>query len=121
MNKSDIKLIITVFMIILFMFSLFIFTKEEDNKVAQVYYKNKLIKEIDMSQDINEEYEVIATMGIVVIEYDNGKIRVKEETSNRNLCSKQGFIDESYETIVCLPNELIVLIKAKDNLDTIIK
>ena len=46
-----------------------------------------------------------------------------EEESPLHLCSKQGFIEESYESIVCLPNKIVIKIssKKKKDLDTILR
>jgi hypothetical protein len=120
MNKSDIKLVSIIFIISL-VFIVYFYLNKADNKVAKVYYRNDLVKEIDMSINEVKEYTIIGTNGDVVILYENGKIRVKEENSKRNLCSIQGFIKESYETIICLPNEVIIKIEAKENLDTVIR
>jgi hypothetical protein len=121
MNKEDIKLIGSLSILILVVFIFFIMTKEQGNKEAVVYYKDDIILTIDLTKEETKEYIVKGTNGDVLIVHDNGQIRVKEENSPRHLCSKQGFIKESYESIICLPNEIVIKIMAKDNLDTIIK
>ena len=56
---------------------------------------------------------------IEVLDY---KIRVVEENSPLHLCSKQGFIDKSYETIVCLPNKVVIkLVSDSEGLDGVVK
>ena len=121
MNKSDIKLIIIILVLSLLFLINFYLNKVDTNKVAKVYYKNEIVLEIDMQKEGIKEHTIKGTNGDVVIFYENGKIKVKEETSRRNLCSKQGFIKESYESIICLPNEVVIKIEAKDSLDTVIK
>ena len=34
---------------------------------------------------------------------------------------KQGYIKESYEMLICLPNKVVIKIEDKDNVDTIVK
>ncbi|MDD4644245.1 MAG: NusG domain II-containing protein, partial [Bacilli bacterium] len=103
----------------------FLLFKAMDNngsKEAHVYYDNDLILKIDL--DINEvkEYKVEGLNGDVILEAKKGKVRVKEEISPLNLCSNQGFIQSSYEVIVCLPNKIIVKIVEKDkNIDVIVR
>ena len=121
MNKSDIKLIIIILVLSSLFLIKFYLNKVDTNKVAKVYYKNEIVLEIDMQKEEIKKHTIKGTNGDVVILYENGKIKVQEEISRRNLCSKQGFIKESYESIICLPNEVVIKIEAKDSLDTVIK
>lgn len=107
MNKNDIKLIIIVLLITISLFSLSLFQKKASiARKANVYYANDLILEIDLS--INKTYEVEGDNGKVVIEVLNNQIRVVEENSPYHLCSKQGFISNSGQSIICLPNKIII-------------
>lgn len=114
MNKKDIKLIVSILIISFLVLLIFKFYRN-DSKYAYVYRNNKIIKKIDLTVD--NIYEVEGKLGIVKIEVLNNKIRVIEENSNYHLCSRQGFIDDSYSSIVCLPNEIII--KLKSDIDTI--
>ena len=104
MNRNDIKLIIIVLVITIILFSLSLFQKKAS--IANVYHENDLILEIDLS--INKTYEVDGDNGKVVIEVLNNQIRVIAENSPYHLCSKQGFISNSGQSIVCLPNKIII-------------
>lgn len=118
MNKSDIKLIVIISFISIFLLLIINLTKKDSNK-ALVYYNDKVIKEIDLNIDGN--YEVEGYNGKVIIEVKNNKIRVVEENSEKKLCSKQGYISESYESIVCLPNKIVITISSSNEIDTIIR
>lgn len=113
MNKNDIKLIIAILFFIILLFSLTIFRKK--SSFANVYYENELLLKIDLS--INNTYEVSGDNGKVVIEVLNNQIRVVEENSPYHLCSKQGFVSKSGESIICLPNKIIIKLP-NDELDT---
>lgn len=104
MNKNDIKLVVIVLIVIILLFSLTLFRKKAN--IANVYYENELILEIDLS--INKTYEVDGYNGKVKIEVLNNQIRVVEENSPYHLCSKQDFVSKSGESIVCLPNKIII-------------
>lgn len=122
MNKSDIKLIVIILVITSVVLLLLKMMDNNSSKEAHVYYDNDLILKIDL--DINEvkEYKVEGLNGDVILEAKKGKVRVKEEISPLNLCSNQGFIQSSYEVIVCLPNKIIVKIVEKDkNIDVIVR
>ena len=118
MNKSDIKLVFYSLVIILIIFIIFMF-QNNNNKIALVYYENKMILKIDLSK--NDEYIVDGYNGKVYLEVKNNQIRVKEENSPKHLCSYQGFISKTYETIVCMPNKIIIKIDAEEDLDTIVR
>ena len=115
MKRNDIVLIIIILLIaILF----FYFYPKENGKIANVYYENDLILKIDLKE--NKEYDVTGYNGNVHLVVENGKIKVEEENSPKHLCSKQGFISSSYETIVCLPNKIVIKIESEDSIDTVI-
>lgn len=62
-------------------------------------------------------YFILGNLGFIWIEYKDNKVRVKEETSPYNICSRVGFSD--LQPIICLPN--YVTIEFRDlGLDVII-
>ena len=115
MNRNDIKLILILsfFLILFFLFRNFF---DNDKKVANVYYNDNLIESISLSED--GIYTVDGYNGKVVMEVKDNKIRVIDETSKRNLCSKQGYGD----IIICLPNKIVIKVENSDNeLDGVVK
>jgi len=52
------------------------------------------------------------------IETKNGKLRVAEETSKYNICSKVGWEDRPGFPVVCLPNHVMVVIEGYAPSDT---
>lgn len=122
MNKSDLKLIIIILIIASTFLLVLNLKNSNSSKEAHVYYNNDLILKIDLDIDEVREYKVEGLNGDVILEAKKGKIRVKEEISPLNLCSKQGFIESSHEVIVCLPNKVVVKIIEKDNnIDVIVR
>lgn len=117
-NKSD---IILLAILIIMSLSLIIILKlnKTDSKVAKVYYNSDLVLTIDLSYD--KVYEVDGYNGKVVLKVKNSKIKVLEEKSPIHLCSKQGYIKNSYETIVCLPNKIVIEIDDSKTLDSVVK
>lgn len=60
-------------------------------------------------------YCVQGELGVVVIEYLNGKVKVIEETSPQNICQLQGETDSPAKPITCLPNYISITIKTEDD------
>jgi len=116
MNKSDTKLIIIIllFCFIILLISNLFKTKGE---VANVYYNNKIILKINLSK--NFEYDVKGYNGNIHIIVNNNRIKVSKESSLYHLCSKQGYISNSNETITCLPNKIVIKI-TNSKLDVIV-
>ena len=117
-NKFDIILIISIICIS----SIFIIINKinsKQGKYANVYYDSKLVKKIDLS--INKTYNVKGYNGNVKIVVKDKKIKVDSEISPLHLCSKQGYISKSYETIICLPNKIVIEIDSNKEIDTVVK
>ena len=118
LNKYDFILLISL--IILSIISIIMIKfNDKKGKIAVVYYDNKIIKKIDLS--INKTYTVKGYNGNVKIIVKNNKIKVDSEKSPLHLCSKQGYISKSYETIVCLPNKIVIEIDSSEEIDTVVK
>lgn len=120
MNKNDILLVIIICSVALFSLLMFNIFKNDNPKTAIIYYENKEILKINLTDDETNEYIVKGYNGDVKINTLNGKIKVVAENSPLHLCSKQGYISSSYETIVCLPNKIIIKIIDDDSLDSVI-
>ena len=117
MNKFDITLCI----ILLLISSIFYLLKPSSKgSEALVYYENNTVLTIDLTDKNLREYTVKGYNGDVLIETVDGKIRVKEEVSPKHLCSKQGYISNSGESIICLPNKVVIEIENND-VDTVVK
>ncbi|HHW69384.1 MAG TPA: NusG domain II-containing protein [Tenericutes bacterium] len=126
MNKNDKKISI-IFLLIAIIGLIFIYVnKNKENnyeKYALVYYNNDLILKIDLNSKEEKEYKVKGHNGEVIIKSAYGKVKVEKENSPLHLCSKQGYITSTYETIVCLPNKIVIKIdkKNKDDIDTMVR
>ena len=112
MNKTDLKLIIILLAVVGVIF-IYINTTKTEGNTAVVYYENKEILKIDLN--IDKEYTVEGLLGEVVLEVKDKKIRVKKETSDKHLCSKEGYIYTNNKSLVCMPNKIIVKITNKEN------
>lgn len=122
MNKQDLFLIIIVAIIGLSIYLGTILFNNDTAKVAKVYYDNKLVLTIDLSIDELKEYQVDGYNDKVVIEAKKNQIRVKEEDSPLHICSKQGWVNSTYEPIICLPNKVTIKIEStNEELDAVVR
>lgn len=121
MNKVD-KITISIILLILLLVIIFQKLNSNNlNKEAIIYYENKIVKKINLNINKKQEFDVQGYNGNIHIIAKKGKIKVTDEISEKNLCSKQGYISSSHEMIVCLPNKIVIKIEDKDELDTILR
>lgn len=118
LNKYDVLLVVFV---LLGALSGIFYSIKGSGKVnyAYVYYQNKEVLKINLKQK-SSIYRVDGKKGEVVIEAGEGKIRVIEENSPIHLCSKQGYIQNPHERIICLPNQVVIELSS-DEFDTTVR
>lgn len=102
--------------ILLLSLSLFLGTRHLvqafDSKEAQAvfYYKDQEVQRINMSQ--RGFYTVQGDLGPVIIEIQEGKVRIAEEKSPLHYCSMQGWVNTTNTPIICLPNRVVVVVES---------
>lgn len=118
MRKADRILIVAVMLIcLLSLIPLFINQKQAAVAVVKVRNEEKL--RLNLAE--NGTWTVKGTLGDVVIEVEDGAVRVTQENSPNHYCSRQGFVSNVNQPIVCLPNETVVVIEGKEeSFDTVI-
>lgn len=88
---------------------------QDDNVVIIV--GNKVEKKIPFDNlKESKTYEFNFNNNIGYIEVNNGRIRMVEmnqEICPKSICSETGWIDSAYQSIVCLPNQIIVRIEGE--------
>ena len=73
---------------------------------AMIYKDNIIVKEISLSRDSTTK------VGPMEFEVKSGKIRVSESDCKNHVCMQEGWISNPGQSIVCLPNHVIVEIPA---------
>jgi len=136
--------LILLFSVLLMIVELSINNKENEGSIAKITYRNNLIAEINLnnpnryktySEDFIEynkdnnsylyKFKVYnddeKDYFYIIVEVLDSKIRIKEETCKKHICSDRGFIKTKYESIICLPNEFIITIEnhSLNEIDTI--
>jgi hypothetical protein len=75
---------------------------------AAVFQDGKLCQRLKLDKD----QEVVLFNGRMLLELKDGRIRVKESDCPRRICLHTGWIQHPGETIVCVPNKMVIEINA---------
>lgn len=82
-------------------------------KEVVVSFKDSVVLRKSLTSDM--VYEVQGTLGPVKVEVKDEMVRVEKETSPNHLCSIQGWVGDANTPIVCLPNNIVVMIDSMDD------
>jgi len=66
----------------------------------------KIFKEVTLSRD--QQIEVPGPLGVTIISIRNRKARIASDPSPRQYCVRQGWLQQSGEIALCLPNQVSV-------------
>jgi len=69
---------------------------------ANIYQDNKLVKQIAMGQDTVYKFKNME------IEVNRGRIRIAKSDCARQVCVHTGWISSPAQTIVCVPNKVLI-------------
>ncbi|MCK4653951.1 MAG: NusG domain II-containing protein [Candidatus Cloacimonetes bacterium] len=75
-------------------------------KEVEIYFHNKFIKKCNLNDD-----QTLKLEDGIVVEIKDGKVRMKESTCRLQYCVKQGWSNRF--PIICVPNEVSIIIKSK--------
>ena len=93
--------------VILFAAPLFSFFKSTAAPVKAVVYKDNVeIKQLVLAQD------AVVQVGGMRIEVKGGKVHVLSTDCKNQICAHEGWISEPGQSLVCLPNKVVVDIPA---------
>ena len=109
MKKKDFILIGAIVVVIAIAILVLSLTKRDGDHVI-VRVDGKEVAKYSLSQD--GEYALNGGTNILRIE--NGKAYLVSANCPDHLCVKQGKVDQSGETITCLPNRLTVTVYSKE-------
>ena len=112
MKKRDLILIGAILAVIIVMFTVITLTKEDGAYVIVRLDGNEIAR---YSLTENGEYELNGGTNILRIE--DGDAFLVSANCPDHLCVKQGRIDQTGETITCLPNRLTVTVYGAENSD----
>jgi len=107
MKKKDIIVIVVLGVILGVGYLIFQMTQGEKDTI-EVYYKQELIKRIDIS--IDQIYSFEGSYGEFHLEVKDRQYHAVDVDCPNHDCEKVGWVKEgSAKTITCLPNEIYVI------------
>lgn len=116
LTKGD-KVLVIVLIVFSLLFAYYMSTVNNnlEKKYISIQINGEEINTIEFSDDIIGETYVLETeFGRNVLQFGDGEVRIIEASCPDQLCVKQGKIGQVGQLLVCLPNRLVVEIKAND-------
>ena len=107
LTKSDFGLVFSVIILIIGIYFLLNLT-QNTGKFVIIEANGEEGKKIDLSE--NKVFDIYGKDGKMKIEISGSKVRVLNASCPKQICVKFGWIDKSGESIICLPNLVIIKI-----------
>lgn len=99
-----------------------LFNTKGGAKTIEIKVYGNLVEKISLTEDTSNIYSFEFGENTGYIEVKDGAVRMMEmdkEICPEGICSNTGWIKEEYETIVCMPNGIILKIKNNGNIQNI--
>ena len=108
MKKRDIWIILGVLIIALIGIVFINLNKDsEAETLLRVTSEGRVYKEIPLTAETNETFNVETDLGLNKIKIEDGVVRIYEADCPDQICVHNTPIDQISEMIVCLPNQVI--------------
>lgn len=111
-KKKDVVLILIIAFFCLA--GIFLMANTSKGTTATIFIDGKELKTVPLN------VPAIIRQDGFVIEVKNNSIGVIESDCNNKLCVKTGFISKQSQTIVCVPNKLVIQINGKSDTDLVV-
>lgn len=119
--KNDLVLIIAFVVAVFVVFSVFLITRK-DGDTVKVKINGVTTAEYKLNQDFTTVIDSYNN-GKNTLVIENGRVYIKDADCPDKICENHRPISKSGETIVCLPNRLIIIIersKGENNPDIVV-
>lgn len=118
MTQLDRKLIVGVFIGALALFGFRYFSVPSSGLNVQVQLHGKLVRSIPVSKTEHRIIRIPIPKGVAELEVRDGAVRLLEMPKRlcpRKICSHTGWIRRSGESIICVPNQLVIRLSQKQS------
>lgn len=126
MKKADFFVILVILLISASISFFTVKTMHEgknENKKVLITINGNVYKEFPLTKNIDKKIHIDSKFGHNTIVINNGKVFMDESDCKDKICIKKGEISIVGDSIICLPNRLIIKIISDENpgLDVILK
>lgn len=114
LKKLDLFIIICLFLISFT--PLFFMNASANTQIESKFLNIKVSGEVleTLPLSTNKTFDIETSHGINTLKIENGKVFMIDADCRDKICINAKSISNVYESIICLPNEIIIEIKGKD-------
>ena len=109
--KGDVFLFVVLLALTLLLTAMAFGLRGKVGGTARIYVDNVLVKELDLSQ--NQRYALETDGGYNIIVVQNGSVKVEDADCADHTCVRQGSINRTGQTIICLPHGVKIVVAGK--------
>lgn len=111
-KKSDIVVIIVTIVTAILAFLLYnvLNSSKDEEKIAEIYYKNELIKQVELNTTEEYEFSVENHPNVIFKVYTNGSIEFHQSDCPDKVCINSGRLSVVGQNAACLPNFMFLKI-----------
>ncbi|HOJ78497.1 MAG TPA: NusG domain II-containing protein [Bacillota bacterium] len=118
MTDFDKKLILILLLSAALLFGLKFIPSHAEAGIAKVELQGKTVGKYNLSSESGKTVSINLPNGIAQLEFKDGAVRMLPMSVTvcpRQICFHTGWISRSGETIICIPNQLVVRIITGNN------
>ena len=95
----------------------FVLFPTQGNTIAEIRVDSKLVKSITLRKGYNEEFRIGGQTEYAIIEVQDGKVRIRQDDSPRQIGVQTGWISKPPQQVVNLPYRIVIHLVSNKALD----
>lgn len=95
----------------------FVLFPAQGNTIAEIRVDSKLVKSITLRKGYNEEIRIGGQTEYAVIEVQDGRVRIRQDDSPRQIGVQTGWISKPPQQVVNLPYRIVINLVSNESLD----
>ena len=95
----------------------FLLFPTQSSVIAEIRVNSTLVKSITLRTGYNEEFRIGGQTEYAVVEVQNGRVRIRQDDSPRQIGVQTGWISKPPQQIVNLPYRIVITVVSNESLD----